>query len=274
MRSLHKAIVVSVALAGAATGARAADPQELVANAHASSVGGCLGCGASQDQTVPTKTNTPLTSKATDAPAGSASYAHASATTTFGTQHVYADAFLAGGDPNPDAQAVGFSRFIEYFDPGALGSSATVSFIITGSHTPNAGVIGPGTDAELNWSFLDITTNESLASGTWSATDAPPTPIVNTYAVPLTDITALQVDFSASAYAGPRSSPYLVFADYSHTVHTYIDGSAGDVIGRSGHDYATPAPGGVPEPTAWALMILGFAATGARLRRRSIAMAT
>jgi len=33
------------------------------------------------------------------------------------------------------------------------------------------------------------------------------------------------------------------------------------------------APGGVPEPSAWALMILGFGATGTLLRRRQVAVA-
>jgi hypothetical protein len=272
MRLLRKAMITAVVLAGVATGAHAADPSELVANARASSVGGCNGCGVGHDLTVLTTSKTASAfSKATDAPAGSASFAHAKAKTTFGTQHVYADAFLAAGDANPDAQANGFSRYVEYFDPGALGSNPIISFFITGSHTPNAGVIGPGTDAELNWDLVDVTTNFGIASGNWSATDAPPTPVVNTYAVPTTDVIALRVDFSASAYAGQRVSPYLVFADYWHTVHTYIDGGAGDVIGQSGHDYAAPLAGAVPEPTAWALMILGLAGTGAALRRRGAA---
>jgi hypothetical protein len=274
MQLLHKAIVAAVVLAGGATCARAADPSELIANAHASSVGGCNGCGVSQDQTLLTSSNSmSVVSTATDAPAGSSSFAHAWAKTTFGTQHVYADAFLAAGDANPDAQAVGFSRYVEYFDAGSLGSTPTISFIITGSHTPNAGVIGPGSDAELNWDLIDATTNFGIASGSWSATDAPPTPVVNTYAVPLTDVLALRVDFSASAYAGQRTNPYVVFADYRHTVHTYIAGGAGDVIGRSGHDYAAPVAGGVPEPTAWVFMILGVAASGAMHRRRNVVAA-
>ncbi|MBL8554380.1 MAG: PEPxxWA-CTERM sorting domain-containing protein [Phenylobacterium sp.] len=37
--------------------------------------------------------------------------------------------------------------------------------------------------------------------------------------------------------------------------------------------YDTPVGGAVPEPGAWALMILGFGAAGAALRRRRIAMA-
>ena len=269
MRSGFLAMASTLAAASLAGAAQAADPSELVANAHASATGGCS-CGNFDDKTVVTSTNAPLNSSAVDAPGGTTSHAQAIVTTQFGTQNLYADAFLAAGDPSPDAQANAFSRYIEYYGPGALGSSGTVTFAITGSHTPNAGVIGPGTDAELNWQFVDITTNAGLAFGSWSATDAPPTTIVANYVVPITDVISLQVDFSVSAYAGPRENPHLVFADYSHTVHTYLDAGAGapDVIGLSGHDYAAPTPGGVPEPAAWALMLLGFGGIGAALRRR------
>jgi len=270
MRLSLLAVSSILAVAGLSGAARAADPMELVANAHASATGGCNGCGSSQDQTAPQAT-TPLTSNASDATVATGSHAQAMAFADYGTQRVYADAFLAAGDPAPDAQAVGFSRYVEYYAPGALGSSGTMTFMITGFHTPNAGVVGPGDDAELNWDFVDVTTNVGLAFGSWSATDAPPTPVVANYVVPLTDVIELRVDFQASAYAGPRSNPYLVFADYSHTVHTYLDAGAGapDVVGMSGHDYAMPtAGGGVPEPAAWALMLGGFGLTGAALRGR------
>ncbi|MBS0361796.1 MAG: hypothetical protein JSR98_10475 [Proteobacteria bacterium] len=270
MRAHVLVMVSTLAAASLAGAARAADPQELVANAHASATGGCNGCGASQDQTVLTSVNAPLFSSASDSTVATGSHAQAMATAEFGTQRVYADAFLAAGDPSPDAQAVGFSRYVEYFAPGALGSSGSITFAITGSHTPNAGVIGPGDDAELNWDIVDVTTNFSLAFGNWSATDAPPTPVVANYVVPLTDVISLRVDFQASAYAGPRTDPYLVFADYSHTVHTYLDAGAGapDVIGMSGHDYAAPTDGGVPEPAIWTCMLLGFGGIGVVLRQR------
>jgi hypothetical protein len=264
----------ALALVAVATSAQAYDPSQLVANAHASSVGGC-NCGSSQDQTVVTSINSPLISGATDSPGGG-SFADAFVTTEFGTQRAYADAFLAVGDAHPDAQSSAFSRYIEYYAADTFsGGVANLQFAISGSHTPNADVIGPGASAVLNWDFVDISTNMSIASGTWLSTDAPPPILLETYLVPMHDITALRVDFSVSAYAGQRQNPYLVYADYSNTVHTYLDAGAGapDVVGMSGHDYAAPGAGGVPEPATWAMMILGLGATGTILRSRRAALA-
>jgi len=39
-------------------------------------------------------------------------------------------------------------------------------------------------------------------------------------------------------------------------------------VGAINHDPVTPPDGGVPEPASWAMMLIGFGATGAVLRRR------
>ncbi len=262
-------VAASLALSSLiATSAQAYNPPQLVANALASATGGCNGCGHFQDQTVYATVSPPITSSAADALA-SGSYAHAYVTTDFGTLHAYADAFLAAGDPSPDAQARADSQYVDYFAAGSFPSIATLTFVITGSHTPSADLIGPGADAELSWDFVDVTTNEGLAFGNWSSTDAPPVPVVASVAVPLNHATALRVIFSASAYASPRQNPFQIFADYSNTVHTYIDAGAGmpDVIGTSGHDYALPVSAAVPEPASWALLIVGFGLVGTAMRR-------
>jgi hypothetical protein len=60
------------------------------------------------------------------------------------------------------------------------------------------------------------------------------------------------------------------FPTFSHLINAHIDIGDGNVTG--GAPYIPPGPGGgnggVPEPASWALMILGFGATGAMLRRR------
>ena len=44
-----------------------------------------------------------------------------------------------------------------------------------------------------------------------------------------------------------------------------------ELVSASGHDYASPGVGTptVPEPSTWAMMLLGFAGLGYAARRRS-----
>ena len=63
-------------------------------------------------------------------------------------------------------------------------------------------------------------------------------------------------------------SPVSV-ADYSHTLHIFIDvpdGYTFDTV--SGHNYSSSNVGAVPEPSTWAMMILGFAGLGFMAYRR------
>jgi hypothetical protein len=46
------------------------------------------------------------------------------------------------------------------------------------------------------------------------------------------------------------------------------------VIGASGHDYAAPAVGGVPEPGTWAMLTAGLAVLGGLVRRRAARLVT
>jgi hypothetical protein len=51
------------------------------------------------------------------------------------------------------------------------------------------------------------------------------------------------------------------------------DGKTGQTYNVAARDAFGPPLGGVPEPASWALMILGFGAAGAMLRRRRVAFA-
>jgi PEP-CTERM motif len=63
-------------------------------------------------------------------------------------------------------------------------------------------------------------------------------------------------------------------ADLSDTGILYIDAPAGTLSFLSGHDYSTPSASSVPEPSTWAMTILGFFGLGAMLlRRREAAVA-
>jgi hypothetical protein len=274
MRSVLLASLATAATFVVATSALA-DPVELVSNAVASVTGGCNGCGQRDDKTVPTTDkNYVLHSYAQDL-AGDGSFGHAEVTTKFGEQHVYADAFMAVGDPGPDVQTQAYSRYVEHFAAGAFANGVyNLTFAITGSLSAQPD-FGPGSSAYLNWDFEDITHPQSLSFGTWIA-GTNPSPIVLTIPVPVGDETTIRVDFVASAYEGLGQDSVVRYADFSHTAHTYFDAVGGgpDVIGESGHDYATPKVGGVPEPSSWALMLAGFVGMGAMLRRRGLRTAT
>jgi len=257
--------VAVAALLLSASSARAGYIVKLTSNARAASTGGCPECQTEQDQTVMNPVG-PLTSVATSL--DGASFAHAYAKTDFGTQHVYADAFLTAGDVHPDAQSQALSSYTEYFAPGALGGLANINFVISGSITPNGGA-AEAPDAELSWTVADVSAPRLIGFGNWYNTDASWT-VSASYAVPLTDVIEIVVGFHAGAYSGQEENPKPVVADFSHTVHTYIssgDGNA-DVIGMSGHDYAEPATGSVPEPASWSLMMLGLGGLGVAQRRR------
>jgi len=73
------------------------------------------------------------------------------------------------------------------------------------------------------------------------------------------------LDIAADANQG---TPVSV-ADYSHTLHIFIDvpdGYTFDTV--SGHNYSSSNVGAVPEPSTWAMMILGFAGIGFMAYRR------
>ncbi len=96
----------------------------------------------------------------------------------------------------------------------------------------------------------------------WSNQGNPPGPLLSS------------LNFNISAGGGPialgtttyNNVPLFFAVDVQHTVDGVVKTG---VIGAS----LTPPPsqlqaGGVPEPASWALMILGFGAVGATLRRR------
>jgi hypothetical protein len=58
-------------------------------------------------------------------------------------------------------------------------------------------------------------------------------------------------------------------ADFGHSIHLFFDVPDGYTFDTlSGHNYASNAVGDVPEPSTWAMMILGFAGVGFMAYRR------
>jgi hypothetical protein len=78
----------------------------------------------------------------------------------------------------------------------------------------------------------------------------------------------------ADAAASISGATHLSSADYGHSVHVFFDVPDGYTFDTlSGHNYGTNAVGAVPEPSTWAMMILGFAGVGFAAYRRKDKMA-
>ena len=261
MRTVLLATVAVASAFAAATAAQATT--SLISNASASVSGGCA-CGQ-QDLEGPVASGPPLHADAHDQGVfGSVGNAHV--ITDFGTQKVSADAFWSPNDNSPDVQTQAYS---EYNDKITFGQSLyNLGFIVSGTLSAQPD-FGPGSGAYINWVLEDITHPADLSFGT-VVFGGGVTPVLKSILVTPGDQAALRVIFIAYAYAGNESQGIHLTSDFSHTVHTYIDAVNGgpDVISESGHDYATPLAPGVPEPAAWALMLLGFSGLGAALRRR------
>ena len=86
-------------------------------------------------------------------------------------------------------------------------------------------------------------------------------------------------------FAAASGAEYNLFSDNGATYElykaqpgvAYLANSVGVISFARTHPNAAPldsAPGGVPEPAAWALMILGFGGAGALLRQRRGRLAT
>ncbi len=192
----------------------------------------------------------------------------ASAVTDFGTQKVYASAFSPAG--NLDAQARGFSRVTDYIPASNInGGSYTFHFNIKGTQTDTSHTIGDISDATLNVSVIDDTTNFGIGDFNWDSTS---NPIGNySFTEPVTAAHAIRfvVTLTASAFStatafGDINGPATIVADYSHSLNYFITGgTAGgpDLIGGSGHNYSI-APAATPVPGTALLLLTGLGALG------------
>jgi hypothetical protein len=247
---------------------------DLISNSSAGACGASLACQSQDNKTLDPATHLNTLSTSISSTLGDGSYANSSSTTSFGSMHVYADAYRTFAGTVGDAQSRGYAEFNDVI-PAAniINGSYNFTFAISGSHTtPVDHVTGASAGAFLNYTLVDTSTNAGLGFGSWSSSDLnPTTTIVRNISVPVGDGISLRVMFEADAYTmNNNGAPFLVVADYSHTLNVYIDPatSGADVVGLSGHNYATPGVGAVPEPSTWAMLLLGFAGIGFMAYRR------
>ena len=266
--------VSALALLAFAGAASAAEQPSLSASASAGACGGSVSCYFTDSQAVQPAAANASAAGVMHSTMPDGSYADAAATSSFGALHVSADAYRAPLGTYGDAQSSATAEFIELFSGQQIGGGVYhLDFTVDGTHTPNNGLYGVDNGAYVSYSVADTSSNASLANGFWQSTDAQPDlNLLQDIAVAAGHGIRLQVDFTAHAYTinytYTPDGTYPVAADYSHTlVANFYAGNGDGLVGESGHDYGLPG-GAVPEPAAWAIMVLGFGAAGAALRQR------
>lgn len=195
-------------------------------------------------------------------------HAVAHAVTNFGTQKVYAEAFSPVG--NLDAQARGFSRVQDFIPASNInGSSYTFHFNIKGTQTDTSGTVGDISDATLNLSVVDDTTNFSIGDFNWDSAFKPTgnydftASVIAGHAIRFT-VTLQASAFSTATAFGDINGPATIVADYSHSLNYFItSGTPGgpDLIGGSGHNYSI-APTTTPLPATALLLASGLGLMG------------
>ena len=191
------------------------------------------------------------------------------------------------------ASALGIARLEYTF---TIRASAGTSAFATSAE--NFAANGALTDVTFNWSFAGASASghRRVESG-GSVTGDIASRTVTVSVAPKSE-QILSLAFSTYSQAGtilfPGASRMATanassIADFQHTLQwegiqgvrafaadgseiALADGGRFTLLGESGFDFWNAAPGfatgGVPEPSAWALLIVGFGAVGARLRSR------
>jgi len=232
---------------------------------------------------------------------GAQSGSSSSATAGVGAVHAYATA--AAGSPGCCSTARGSSAaFASYADSFVLGSSSiaagtlgVLSFDILAEGTADGGGAGPGWAGVSYWVARAIvngtlyqTSFEHRANGALGTTDTGDLFGVYTFNANVVfgkpvNIQLL-VDVGATAQVAPNGNVAHFTSDLGDTVSwegirslTVGGAEVTDftaVSGDTGFDFAkgygagAGGPAGVPEPSIWATLVLGFAGLGASLRRR------
>jgi hypothetical protein len=264
MRFSNLAVTVGLALtaAAAATEATATSPS-LEATAGAGACGGSISCAVSQENVVTPATNASIVPANADSTLPDGSYANAHVIATFGALHVYSDAFRASGG---DAQSSTDARVVDIIPADQIVNNTLNNvFLLNGSHSDVDHVFGNSAQVYISWDEYDAVTNRDIDSGIWFSSDTQPEfSFTDTVFVPTGHGVETHLELHTFTYS---SFGVVDVADYHDTLDYYLTTAPGgpDVIGQSGHDYAPPA---VPEPAAWAFMLIGFGGLGASLRFR------
>jgi hypothetical protein len=193
--------------------------------------------------------------------------ASASASVGFGEAHLYGNAFYSASNNFVVAVGDAFASFTDELTVGASDVTATFTSTLEGTFVEGDGQsqvrmydLSGGAD------LLGITS--FISSGFPSETFTREVTLQAGHTYLLYD--AMEANANANASDGAHGSDNEV-ADLSNTGLLYIDAPAGSITFLSGHDYSTNAvAGSVPEPSTWAMMILGFIGIGTMAYRRKL----
>jgi len=197
---------------------------------------------------------------------GTGDGASASASVSYGEAHLYGSAFYTDGNTFISTLGDAFASFTDELTVGASSVTATFTSTLEGTFIGGWGQsevrmydLAGGSD------LLGITS--FISSGAPSETFTRVVTLLAGHSYLLYD--AMEANANANASDGPHGSDNEL-ADLTNTGLLYIDTPDGGITFLSGHDYSTNAgsSGSVPEPSTWAMMILGFIGIGALAYRR------
>ena len=145
----------------------------------------------------------------------------------------------------------------QFSDLGTLNSTSFVGTVIIPFTFKVDGVTTGGGGLGPDGAYLSVGTQVFDTAGIYGISLTVGTPV------------GFKAVLSVAADTAP-SGILTSTADFSHSLHLFIDVPDGFTFDTASHfNYATNAVGGVPEPSTWAMMILGFAGIGFMAYRRT-----
>jgi hypothetical protein len=199
--------------------------------------------------------------------------ATATASGSFGEAHISSTAFYNAGTEQMSAIGRGYVGFIDGFTVGTTSLDVRFTSSLSGSFS------GGGQGEALFYLFDNAGGAAQVTQNPFVCCDAtgPFTTSVRTTDFILLANHSYFFSWSMAARAdavspngGTSHDSFSTSADLSGTGHLYIDVETpgGSLSFLSGHDYSTNAVSSVPEPSTWAMMLLGFAGLGIMAYRR------
>jgi PEP-CTERM motif len=245
----------------------------------------CAGASAGITYNSTTTTSSPNPStqaaaaSATETAAGSGgTTAIASASVGFGEAHLLGQVDLPAQIASTGFIAgLAFASFTDQITVGNADVNATFTSIIEGTfRTFQGNTTGGGAGGSATVLLYDVTGGdvnvldlESLiGEGNNTSTRTGNVNLIANHTYTLFDKMEADATLTESPSTFGFPDEHSAVADLSNTGLLFIDTSGGSLSFLSGHDYSTDAIAAVPEPSTWAMLVLGFMGLGFLAYRR------